>query len=146
MVLDTIPNVNQIENMLIPIPSFQIIWMLNIELMPSNLTSLHLPDYADAHTGILLFSNLYHCIEDLHIYISTNLFSKCSRYIEWYCLNSPYIVIIWKCALYIHLFQPNYTRATWWFCVLLPLQHIYQIIAQDMRILWCYTANQLFYI
>ena len=38
--------------------------MLNIELMPSNLTSLHPLDYTDTHTDIILFSNLYHCIED----------------------------------------------------------------------------------
>ena len=87
--------------------------MLNIELMPSNLTSLHLPDYADAHTGILLFNNIYHCIEDFYIYISTILFSNCRRYIEWYCLNGPYIVTSENVHCNTHLFQSNCARATW---------------------------------
>ena len=92
---------------------FRVIWVPNIELIPSNLTSPHLPDDADAHTNILLLSNLYYCIEDFHIHISTILFSSYRRYIEWYYPNSPYIAIIQKCALYIYLFQSNYARATW---------------------------------
>ena len=136
--------VKWIEWMPIPIPSQ--IWVLNIDLMPSNLISPRLPDYVDAHTGLLLLINLYHCIEDLRIYISTHLFSNCRRYIERYYFYSPYIANIRKCGLYIHLFQSNYARVTWRFCVPVSLPHMYHVIAQAMMILWCYNPNKSFYI
>src|ERR1700682_3299883 len=97
--------------------------------MPSNLTSPHLLDYVDAQTGLLLLTNLYYCIKNFHIYISSNLFSNCRRYIEWYYLNSPHIANIRKCGLYIHLFQSNYTRATWQFSVPALLPHTYYVIS-----------------
>ena len=142
--LDTIWHVNQ--GWITDSDSGMPIWVLNIDLMPSNLTSPHLPDYVDAHTGLLLLINLYHCIEDLYIYISSNLFSNCRRYIKWYHLNGPYIANIRKCELYIHLFQSNYARATWRFGVPVPLPHMYHVVAQDTRILWCYNPNNSFYI
>ena len=131
---------NWVESLLSPIPSRQ----FGFDGIKSNFFSssrLYSCSYS-----LFLLIYLSYCVKDFHFYIFTDLFINCREYIEWYYLNSPYIANIWKCAQYIHLFQPNSARAMWRFCVPLLLPHIYRVIAQGMRILWCYNPNKSFYI
>ena len=118
----------------------------NLDLMASTSNFFSSSRLCSCSYSLFLLIYRSYCVKNLHFYIFTDLFINCRKYIEWYYLNSPYIANIWKCAQYVHLFQPNYTRETWRLCVPLVLPYIYRVIAQGMRILQCYNPNKSFYI